>query len=140
MDSEEEAAARIQAIHRGRLARLSLDRRRRSFVLREATARWEREQAVIKIQVRKTMHVKQDRLDCCYDACTALQHRATCWAAGAAAEHTCIRFEIHSVFFFSLLPVIPGTRYGYDAQNEIIKKCMVSGILLFPGKCQETAV
>lgn len=50
-EAEEQAAARIQAVHRGRLARFSADRRRRSLVRREATARWEREQAVIKIQV-----------------------------------------------------------------------------------------
>lgn len=49
--TEEEAAARIQALQRGRLARLSVDRRRRSLIRREATARWEREQAAIKIQV-----------------------------------------------------------------------------------------
>ncbi|CAN0282992.1 unnamed protein product [Ectocarpus sp. 8 AP-2014] len=47
---EGQAAARIQAVQRGRLARFSADRRRRSLVRREATARWEREQAVIKIQ------------------------------------------------------------------------------------------
>lgn len=51
MYGEEEAAARIQAIQRGRLARLSVDQRRRSIFRREDTARWEREQAVIKIQV-----------------------------------------------------------------------------------------
>lgn len=51
--SEADAAARIQAVQRGRLARLSIDRRRRSLVRRESTARWEREQAVIKIQVKK---------------------------------------------------------------------------------------
>lgn len=50
---EEEAAARIQALQRGRLARLSVDRRRRSLIRREATARWEREQAAIKIQVNQ---------------------------------------------------------------------------------------
>lgn len=50
--SEEAAAARIQAVQRGRLARFSVDRRRRSLVRQEATARWDREQAAIKIQVR----------------------------------------------------------------------------------------
>jgi len=55
MDGSEEevvAAARIQAIQRGRLARFSADRRRRSLARKESTARWEREQAVIKIQVK----------------------------------------------------------------------------------------
>lgn len=50
-EDEAQAAARIQLVYRGRLARFSADRRRRSLVRREATARWEREQAVIKIQV-----------------------------------------------------------------------------------------
>lgn len=50
--AEAQAAERIQAVHRGRLARFSADRRRRSLVRRESTARWEREQAVIKIQVQ----------------------------------------------------------------------------------------
>lgn len=56
MDGDEaQAAAQIQLVYRARLARFSVDRRRRSLVRREATARWEREQAVIKIQVRRNL-------------------------------------------------------------------------------------
>lgn len=51
MDNEK-AAARIQAAQRRRLARLAVERRRRSLIQREATARWEREEAAMKIQVR----------------------------------------------------------------------------------------
>lgn len=77
MEGEEEAAARIQAIHRGRLARLSLDRRRRSLVLREATARWDREQAVIKIQVIKksTTHPSHSTT---YDTAVFVSARCCC--------------------------------------------------------------
>lgn len=76
MGGEEEAAARIQAVQRGRLARLSADRRRRSIFRREATARWEREQAVMKTQVlvsspKKTRHSRR-----------ALKVRAFPWRIG----------------------------------------------------------
>ncbi|CAN0191772.1 unnamed protein product [Ascophyllum nodosum] len=47
---QDTAVARIQALQRGRVARISDDRRRRSLDRRETTARCELEQAAIKIQ------------------------------------------------------------------------------------------
>lgn len=76
MGGEEEAAARIQAAQRGRLARLSVDRRRRSLVRRETTARWEREQAVIKIQVETSSSTRTQRA--CAGPVTDTAATATC--------------------------------------------------------------